>query len=80
MGPPICIFLGLSKKKLSSDMGVGGSVDEAQLNNAPDHSPCGYSFFLKVAPSFFIGLGAGVRLFCLADRRVTCDGLAGAVQ
>ena len=29
MEPPICIFLGLSKKKLSSDMGVGGPVDEA---------------------------------------------------
>ena len=31
MGPPISIFFGLSKKKLCSDMGVGGSVDEAQL-------------------------------------------------
>ena len=31
MGPPICIFLGLSKKTFSPDMGVGGSVDEAQL-------------------------------------------------
>ena len=31
MGPPICIFFWLSKKKFSSDVGVGGSVDEAQL-------------------------------------------------
>ena len=31
MGPPICIFLGFPRKKLCSDMGVGCSVDEAQL-------------------------------------------------
>ena len=31
MGPPICIFFWLAKKTLSSNVGVGGSVDEAQL-------------------------------------------------